>query len=346
MGRKIIKVMLIFLGVLLAGILILLAGAWSVFGEKVTAAQSVRKLEDGLYYMEYKGDYGFDAFLEQGGAASEQVMAEHITSFLSGGFVKGGANPGPKNFGCSTLSVTGLMGRNYDWEGTDGCAIIIHTKPKHGYESYSTNWLEFLGFGRNWKPEGFANQYMAITAVYVPMDGINEKGLVVADLVNGDNEQTHQRTDKADLTTSTAIRLLLDRAATVDEAIALLEQYDMNSAIGMAHHLAISDVTGRSVVVEYVNNEMIVTETAVVTNHYLSPGEKLGVGNEESIARFGRLMELREGVTGAEEMRDAMEAVSYSGITRWSIVYDQNARSLDFYWNRQFDMPHHFEIEK
>lgn len=136
------------------------------------------------------------------------------------------------------------MGRNFDWEGANSSAIIIHTKPQNGYDSYSTSWFYFLGFGQNWKPEGFANQYMALAAIYVPLDGINEKGLCVADLVNGDNEQTHQKTDKVDLTASTAIRLLLDRAATVDEAIELLEQYDMNSAVGMSHHIAISDASG------------------------------------------------------------------------------------------------------
>ena len=344
MGRKIMKIMLILLGVLLAGILILLAGVWSMFGEKVTAAGSVRKLEEDLYYMEYKGDYGFDAFLEQGGAASEARMAEYITSFLSGGFVKFGANPGPQDFGCSSLSVGNLFGRNFDFPGTGKQVMILHTVPKDGYESYSTCWLDFLGFGDGWKPEGFANQYMALAAVYVPQDGINEKGLVVADLVNGDNEQTHQRSDKTDLTTSTAIRLLLDRAATVDEAIALLEQYDMNSAIGMAHHLAIADASGRSVVVEYVDHEMIVTETPAVTNHYLSPGEKQGVGNEESHRRYGLLMELAPGVENLEQMRNAMSTASYEGLTQWSIVYDLEAGSLDFYWNRQFEAPYHFEI--
>ena len=338
------KIVWIVLALLLVGLLVILAGAWSMFGGKVRAAQSVCKLEEGLYYMEYRGDYGFDDFLEKGGASSEAAMAEYITSFLSGGFVKGGATPGSRNFGCSTLTVNSLMGRNFDWEGADGSAIIIHTKPNNGYESYSTCWLDFLGFGQNWKPEGFANQYMALAAIYVPLDGINEKGLCVADLINGDNEQTHQRTDKADLTTSTAIRLLLDKAATVDDAIALLEQYDMNSAIGMAHHLAISDGTGRSVVVEYIGGEMIVTETPAVTNHYLTEGEKYGIGNKESIARFERLLEMRSGITGTEVMRDTMEAVSYSGITRWSIVYDLEAKSFDFYWNRQFDVPHHFEL--
>ena len=338
------KIVLIILAIALIAVAVFLAGAWSMFGEKVKAAQSVSKLEEGLYYLEYRGDYGFDGFLEKGGASSETAMAEYITAFLSGGFVKGGPNPGPQNYGCSTLTVDNLMGRNFDWEGTGGSAIILHTMPKNGYASYSTCWLDFLGFGQKWKPEGFANQYMALAAIYVPLDGINEKGLCVADLVNGDREQTHQQTDKADLTTNTAIRLLLDRAATVEEAIDLLGQYDMNSAIGMSHHLAISDASGRSVVVEYINNEMIVTETPAVTNHYLSGGEKYGIGNQESIDRFGRLMQMRSGIASTENMRDTMDAVSYSGITQWSIVYDLEGKSFDFYWNRQFDVPHHFTL--
>lgn len=342
--KRITKVILIILCILLLAVILFLAGAWSMFGEKVIAAQSVKKLEDGLYYLEYKGDYGFDGFLENGGASSEAVMAEYITSFLSGGFMQSGTESVAQDFGCSTLTVNGLMGRNYEWEGTDGSAIIVHTIPQSGYESYSTCWLDFLGFGQNWKPEGFANQYMALASIYVPLDGMNEMGLCVADLVNGDDEQTHQQTDKTDLTTNSAIRLLLDRAATVEEAIKLLQQYDMNSAIGMSHHLAISDATGRSVVVEYINNEMIVTETPVVTNHYLSDGEKYGVGNQESLSRYDKLMEMSSGVTNSENMRDTMEAVSYPGITQWSIVYEPEAKAFDFYWNMQFEQSHHFTM--
>lgn len=342
--KTIKKVILIFLLIILLAVIVFIAGAWSMFGEKITAAQSVQKLEEGLYYLEYNGDYGFDGFLEEGGASSEAAMAEYITAFLSGGFMSTGTNPVPQDFGCSTLAVDGLMGRNYEWEGSSGSAMIIHTIPQNGYESYSTCWLDFLGFGQNWKPEGFANQYMSLASIYVPLDGINEMGLCVADLVNGDSEQTHQQTDKTDLTTNTAIRLLLDRAATVEEAIKLLQQYDMNSAIGMSHHLAISDATGRSVVVEYINNELIVTDTPAVTNHYLSEGEKYGVGNQESLSRYDKLMEMRSGITGSENMRDTMEAVSYSGITRWSLVYDLETKAFDFYWNMQFEQPHHFNF--
>ena len=74
-----------------------------------------------------------------------------------------------------------------------------------------------------------------------PLDGMNKMGLVVADLMAGDQEETRQNTEKPDLTTTTAIRLLLDKAADVDEAIVLLGQYDMNASIGSAHRLSVAD---------------------------------------------------------------------------------------------------------
>ncbi|MDO4419650.1 MAG: carcinine hydrolase/isopenicillin-N N-acyltransferase family protein, partial [Ruminococcus sp.] len=301
-----------------------------------------------LYYMDYEGDYGFDGFLSQGGAASEEEMANYIVFMMSGGFVKLDTEDVDMSFGCSTLSVKGenysLMGRNYDWYGNSN-AMIIHTKPSEGYESYSTTWLDFLGFGNGFVPEDFKSKYMSIAAVYVPLDGINEKGLCVADLVAGDNEVTKQNTEKADLTTTSAIRLLLDKAANVDEAIGLLSQYDMNSSIGMAHHLAISDSDGKSVVVEYANGEMIVTETDIVTNHYLAKGEKYGVGNEESHRRFEKIEGMKNSVCSTKLMADCLESVSYENETQWSIVYDKINLTLDFYSKRGFDAPLSFSLK-
>lgn len=311
-----------------------LAGTWKKFGSKVLAAGSVRKLEERLYTLEYRGDYGFDEFLKRGGAADEGEMAAYITRFLSGGFAKP-PQPPKQEFGCSTLTSGRMMGRNFDWEGAPGKAMIVQTRPKKGYASVSTCWLDFLGFGPEWKPEGFANQYMALASIYVPLDGINEKGFCVADLVCGDNEHTKQDTGKVRLTTNTAIRYLLDRAADVEEALELLRGIDMNSAIGTSHHLAMADASGRSVVVEYVNGQMLVCEVKAVTNHYLCPGQKQGVGNEESYKRLCRLLE-REPRT-PEQMRDVMADNSYEGLTRWTNVFIPVQKKMLFYWDREYD---------
>ena len=347
--KKGVKILLIVVSAIMVAALSAAGLGWYIFADMINAANSVEKIGDKLYYMEFKGDYGFDEFLEKGGAATDAQMANYIISMMSGGFVKIDTEEVEKNFGCSTLSVKGeslsLMGRNYDWQGEMGNTMIIHTDPEEGYESYSTAWLDFLGFGDGFAPEKFTDKYMSIAAVYVPLDGINEKGLCVADLIAGDNETTRQNTEKPDLTTTSAIRLLLDKAANTDEAVELLKQYDMNSSIGMAHHFSISDAQGKSVVVEYVKGEMIVTETDIVTNHYLAEGEKFGVGEEESHNRFKRIEDMKNSVTDKEAMAQCLKSVSYEGVTQWSIVYDKSNLTLDFYSKRDFDTPLSFDFK-
>lgn len=347
--KKSVKILLVVIASILTVVLVLAGFGWCIFSDNIKAASSVQKLSDRLYYMEYEGDYGFDEFLANGGAETDKEMAGFIVERMSGGFYKPDMESVEMNFGCSTLSVKGdgysLMGRNYDWQGDEGNVMIIHTKPDDGYESYSTTWLDFLGFGEGFAPEEFSEKYMSIAAVYVPLDGMNEKGLCVADLIAGDSEVTHQNTEKTDLTTTSAIRLILDKAATVSEAVALLKNYDMNSSIGMAHHLSISDKEGNSVVVEYIGGEMVVTETDVVTNHYLAKGEKFGVGNEESRRRFEKIEGMKNSVNSNESMAECMENVSYESETQWSIVYDKEKLSFDFYSRRDFNNPLSFDFK-
>jgi len=349
MNHKIKAVLKWTCGIAAVLLLILAAGGWWLFGTFITAANGIEKLENGLYAMEYSGDYGFDGFLARGGAASDGEVADYLAAFLSRGFYKIGSDVQTGKFGCSTICTqdehgTVFFGRNYDW--TECQTMIVHTGPKDGYESISTCCLDFLGFSEDYTPDGSMMERMqTLAAIYVPLDGMNEKGLVVADLMAGDNEETHQRTDKPDLTTTTAIRLLLDRAANVDEAIALLGQYDMNSSIGSAHHLSIADASGKSVVVEYVDGEMLVTETKVVTNHYLSNCEKQGVGSDQSHIRFDTLSACT-GPAGEMDVRDMLESVAQKNYpqtegsyekTVWSIVYCPLGRCADFYFAENYE---------
>lgn len=86
-AKRALKWIGITIGVLL---IIIAAGAAVMFGSFVKAANSIEKLEDGLYAMEFAGDYGFDDFLANGGAASDGEVAEYLVSFLSHGFLQGG----------------------------------------------------------------------------------------------------------------------------------------------------------------------------------------------------------------------------------------------------------------
>lgn len=342
--------------ILVIAIVVLLAGGWSMFGSELTAANSVEKLTDNFYSMEYKGDYGLDKFIEQGGASDETELANYIVEFLSHGFYK--PEPEKTSYGCSTLRVSSpdgdvLFGRNFDWQHCT--AMVIRTKPKNGYASISTSNLDFLGFGDGWLPEGMSNKFMALAALYVPLDGMNEKGLCVADLVIDDGTLTNQNTEKSDLTTTAAIRLILDKAATVDEAIELLNQYDMHSSAGMQHHLSIADASGRAVVVEYINDVIHVTETNAVTNFYLTDGERYGIGSEQSHKRYDTLNAIYtdyNGIMDNDTLMDTMSSVSKHNYpddgetTEWSVVFDTKAQTARYCRRENYEVNYDFEILK
>lgn len=357
----------------LSFIFALLLAAFSVFAigfgpwsDESKAAQGIKTLGDGIFFFEFEGDYELDKYLANGGAKSVDELSAFIEKSL-----KKGTWTSPKtksmsdikislgDFGCASISASNsaecggmIFGRNYDW---NDCAImIIHTKPNNGYESVSTCCLSHMGLGRDWKPANkFPADAAALGLIYVPMDGMNEKGLYIADLMAGDREATAQERGNTNVTTTDAIRLVLDKAATVDEAVTLLESHDMHSVIGAAHHFAISDNTGKSVVVEWADNKMYVTETKVLTNHYTADSPKKDTAADtvlgNSKLRFGILQETGENAQWSmnkDGVRDALKSVhgsqySASGeeLTVWSAVFEPNIRKITYYFRENYDKP-------
>ena len=351
------KILKIVLWSLLTLTILFLVGAWVKFGPMVKGAMSVKKLDEGLYYMEYKGDDGFDELIARGGGHTSGELADYVMEFLSKGYYRPSITPAPAQYGCSALTARTpengvLMGRNFDFSSATG--LIMHTVPKRGYETLTTFNVEFLGFGDDWVPEGFVNQYLALSGLFFALDGINEKGLAVADLMAGDDAVTHQETGKPALTTTSAISYLLKNAATVDEALDLLRGIDMHSDIGSAHHYAIADATGKSVVVEYVDNEIVVVDSPAVTNHYLCE-QKLNVGLYEGDRRYDFLRQQLQEAGGQMDLRQLTTAIAsvsqppaqgdWLG-TAWTMIMNLTDRTVTYYSRRHFDKPFRFELQR
>ena len=322
----------------------------------ISPASEIAELEDGFSAVRYDGDYGFDEFLAGGGASSDgevvEYLANNLLSDLNLGDLLGGI------FGCSTIAVQSpdgdaLFGRNFDWKNCE--AMVVESHPENGHASLSTVNMDFIsqnvGGGIVWMALNL-DEFKTLAALYAPLDGMNEAGLAVSVNMIQDSAVIEQNTDKPDITTTTAIRLLLDKAGSVDEALELLRQYDLHGSMGMMIHFAIADSAGRSVAVEYVDNEMVITETPVLTNFYLAEGEKQGIGTEQSHERYDILRNKLEETPQMEmeDVRDALDRVSKDNFgefesTEWSIVMNQETKELTYYHRENYDQGYTILVE-
>ena len=255
--------------------------------------------------------------------------------------------------GCSTYAAESadgghVFGRNFDW--SCGSVLLLEAHPSDGYASFSTVNLDFIRESAN-----LPKEVLPTASYYAPLDGMNEKGLAVSVNMISDSARIAQTSDLPDLTTTTALRLLLDRAASVDEALALLEQYDLHGSYDMMIHFAMADTTGRAVDVEYIGQKMTVVETPILTNFYLAEGDKQGIGSEESHRRFETLEAFLKSHEKADiyEVRDALYAVRESAFdpdpsegTEWSVLYDQTNLTATWYRREQFDQGWTVELGK
>ncbi len=211
----------------------------------ITPTDEIVELENGFSVVRYDGDYGFDQFLSGGGASSDEEVIDFLSENLLSGMDLGFLG---NIFGCSTVAVKdadgkALFGRNFDWENCEAMVVLSH--PESGYASISTVNVDFISQGGLAGMALKKDEIKKVAALYAPLDGMNEKGLAVSVNMIQDSASIEQNTVKPDITTTTAIRLLLDRAATVEEALKLLGEYDMHASMGMMVHFALADTTER-----------------------------------------------------------------------------------------------------
>ncbi len=361
-----LKKVLLGIGIALVVLVVAAVGAvYALFGHELATLGSIEKVDDyPLYTMTYEGDYGIDEFLEQGGASDDSELIQFVVNRIMKGLPITIDLP---DLACSTFNATtpegdALFGRNFDLEYSP--AMLVRTTPDDGYASVSMVNLGFLGYGEDKLPEDLVSSLTALAAPYAPLDGINEAGLAVGVLLI-DTEPTDQQTDKVDITTTTAIRMMLDGCATVDEAVALLERYDMHASANRCYHFQIADASGASVIVEYIGDEMSVLDPGeattmgalsgsegvayqAATNFLLTPGDyDFGGGQDRYEVLMGTLAE-QEGVLSEDEAMALLQSVSREVQvrddgsvfqTQWSCVYNLDDLTVSIIMGGKYDEP-------
>ena len=251
----------------LAALVIALAVAvFALWHNELTTLASFQKLSDrdeahrdgAVYQINVSGDYSFDEFLSQGGASNDAELISFVTRSITKGIIP--MHIKTSSIACSaftadTQSGDRVFGRNYDFSVTN--TAIVYTNPGKGrHASYSTIDLSFLGLDADKDVETIGQKFLTLAAPYVPLDGINDAGVACGIFMSyqgdGKGTSTDIDTDKPDLTSTTLLRLILDYADSVEDAVALAEQYDLHDSASSCFHYMVADSTGRSAVLEWV----------------------------------------------------------------------------------------------
>jgi hypothetical protein len=299
------------------------------------------KIDDHpLYVMRYAGDYGFDEYLKTGeyprweSRQSEEAVEEA--------------------WGCTVFAALGeggerLLGRNFDWYA-DHPVLLLFTDPPRGYASVSMVDLWYLGY--TGKDIGLDEREALARAPYLPFDGMNEKGVAMGlmALPYGDGMRDPALRTLEDLE---LVRLVLDYAASVEEAIDLLEGYNVRFEGGIPLHYLVADAGGDSAVIEYVSGELRVLRHEqpwqVATNFILSVEQPVGAAS--SCPRYNtayQTLQDSHGSLTSPHALDLLASTSQSGDfpTIWSAVYNLTTGEISIVIDRNYAQVYTFQLKR
>ena len=244
------------------------ATLYGIWGKELNSISSIKEIIPAhpenkagkVYEMTMDGGYYFDEFIEQGGVSNDTDLIQFIVDNITKGIIP--ISMEAPEVGCSsftTIDENGnhLFGRNYDFASTS--SLILHTNPGNGrHASISSVDLQFLGLGDG--INGLIDNLTAIAAAYAPLDGMNDAGVSCGIYMSyqgpGDlSYSTDQQTEKPDLTSTTMLRMILDYADDVDEAVNLVKQYDFHDSANSSFHYMVADKSGKSAILEWVNEK-------------------------------------------------------------------------------------------
>lgn len=370
----------------LAALVIALAVAvFALWHNELTTLASFQKLSDrdeahrdgAVYQINFSGDYSFDEFLSQGGASNDAELISFVTRSITKGIIP--MHIKTSSIACSaftadTQSGGRVFGRNYDFSATN--TAIVYTDPGEGrHASYSTIDLSFLGLDADKDVETIGQKFLTLAAPYVPLDGINDAGVACGIFMSyqgeGKGTPTDTQTDRPDITSTTLLRLILDYADSVEDAVALAQQYDLHDSASSCFHYMVADSTGRSAILEWVgtdadhdadgaqrqlnvlwNDTDALSDSAdwqVVTNFIKTPGYYDGTSAEmKGLDRYEHLTAALRETDGIVADKDAaMDLLASVGRRTWnnddsnsntvhSVVYDLTDKSVLWVGNEHY----------
>lgn len=298
----------------------------------------LRKLNKNTFFLKYENDYDLDELLERG-VSNIADLCSYVQKYY--GARKNDIKMKTGGRACTTFNAFNengdhLLARNFDYK--DCPAIVVWTSPKKGYKSIGITEPNVMLYG--WKMGEAENKNRLLAAPYTCMDGINEKGLAIA-VLELKTKATKQETGRKPIITTVMIRAILDKCATVEEAVEMFNKFDMHDSLFCCYHYQITDANGKSVIIEYIDNKMNVLypedELQYAFNFYATPNTPIAKGFgytrekwlKEEFAETGKTMTEERAMKILEKCKLYYKHKrGYMITSLWSAVYNCNKKTV------------------
>lgn len=305
-----------------------------LFLNRIRTIMSLKMVDEyPLYYMRYYGDYNLDyspVSRIPKSAGSAAAAAEENTIMCSS-FLAWNEKGEP------------LFCRNLDNTLINHTITVLLTDAPGKHASISMADLYYLGFTKNNPPNKSLFKNSLFAAPRVTIDGVNEYGLAVAILSvpygTPPYDPEKPTTDEVGM-----MRLILDNAATVGEAVGKIKEYNIKLFNGPAHFM-IADASGDSAVIEFIGGAIAEYRTdepwQVCTNFLFSETSNTYC---ERYNKATRRLEEKNGILSEEEAMQLLSDVSQDG-TVWSVVYNLKTGEVYIAMGKNYDKIYEFDLD-
>ncbi len=383
MNNKLKKILKIAGISFLAVVLIFSVTIIALWHNEISSVSSIKMIVDKneenksapVYIMDVSGDYYFDKFLEQGGASNDDELIQFVIDNITKGIIP--INMESPEIGCSSFTCadnkgTRYFGRNYDFSTTT--SMIVRTNPGNGrYASISSVDLQFLGIKDGIYVDNMMQKLTCLAATYAPLDGINEAGVSCGIYMSYQGKEddvvaTNQTTDKPDLTSSTMLRLILDYAGSVDEAVELVKKYDLHDSAKTSFHYMVADSTGKSAILEWVdatdetdtdgskrelkvyyndNDELLGEKEAknkfqYITNFIVTPNYYTNTADMKGLDRYNEIEKMinadGNNTNGEITVDTAIDVLETVGRRKWDANNGESDKNTITVWSALYDL--------
>ena len=305
--------------------------------QQAATLDSLKKVDDHpLYTMRYYGAY--DQRLASGDGINLSVAVQHES---------------PRSWACSLFAAFGdagnmLYGRNFDWDFSP--AVLLFTEPPDGYASVSMVDVAYIGFAgsksRNIADLPLAERRDLLRAPLLPFDGMNARGLAIG-MAAVPPGNVKPDPNKETIDSLGIIRKMLDYAANVDEAIAIMQRYNVDMGSGPPVHYLIADASGRAALVEYYQGKLMVIPNDKPwhqATNFLRSSVQDAAGQCRRYDTITQQLAKAEGRTRLQDAMGLLRAVSQES-TEWSIVYGMSTGEINVAMGRRYDNTHTFQLK-